>query len=261
MTQRLRNLIREIEMKRQLAAVGEFATQLSHEIRNPLMSLQLELQGLRREVERGEFGDDAGRSLDTCLREVRRLDRVAHGALALGRPRELRCTRRELETLADCAAAALQAELQSRNIIMEKRVECDYTMVDADPEAIEGAIINLLRNAAEAQPQGGRILLLIREAEVGLPPLSPHSHQLDPGKCIELIVADDGPGIPAHIGDRVFHPFVSSKEQGTGIGVPLALRVAQDHGGTVTIHPDGVHGYRGAAFCVRLPRAHEPDSD
>ncbi len=245
MTQRLRVMVRDLEVSRQLAVLGEYSAQLSHEIRNPLTSLQLELQGLIRDVRRGTLGDDAERSLQTCLREVRRLDRVAHGAVALGRPRESERVPANVILIISQARAAMLPELEQRGIAFEERIEALSTAVTADAEALQGAIINLLRNSADAQPQGGRILVSVRNA-----------YDADGFGWIHIVVADDGPGIPAHVADRIFRPFVTSKPEGTGLGLPMAMRVAHEHGGNLTLtSADPSWNMRGAAFCLALPLA------
>src|ERR1044071_7901304 len=82
-------MMREIEVSRQLAVLGEFSAQLSHEIRNPLTSVKLNLQGLARDIRRGKLSQHASPPVETCLREVNRLDGVVRGVLELARPREL----------------------------------------------------------------------------------------------------------------------------------------------------------------------------
>ena len=243
MTGRLRAMVREIETSRQLAVVGEFAAQLSHEIRNPLTSLQLDLQGLARDLRRGTLGPDAGFAVETCLREVKRLDRVVRGVLTVGRTRPLERTRCDAGEIVSHAAAALAGELQARQVALERRLAAAPAPVDADPAALEGAVINLLRNAIEAQPDGGRILVEVRERrDTGGRP------------WIDMVVADDGPGIPTDVAERIFRPFTTSKADGTGLGLPIALRTARDHDGTLALTEAPV-AMRGAAFCLALPAA------
>jgi signal transduction histidine kinase len=116
-------------------------------------------------------------------------------------------------------------------------------MVLAEDEALRGAVINLLRNAAEAQPAGGGVLLLLR-----------NSRDADGFTWVEIVVADDGPGIPEALVERAFRPFVTSKPEGTGLGLPMALRVAHEHGGTLRlVAPDPSWQLKGAAFCLALP--------
>ena len=86
MVDRVRESLRQMEASRQMAAVGQFASQISHEIRNPLTSMNLNLQGLRREVESGKIPADSSRPVELCLKEVQRLDRVVRGVLNLARP-------------------------------------------------------------------------------------------------------------------------------------------------------------------------------
>jgi signal transduction histidine kinase len=236
-------MMRDLEVSRQLAVLGEFSTYISHEIRNPLTSLQLELQGLLRDVRRGTLGDDALRSLETCLRETKRLDHVARGAVALGRPREIDRQPTDGAVIVRAAHAAVNRELAERQISVVERIEASSTSLFADAEAVQGAVINLLRNAAVAQPAGGKIIVALRSAADG-----------DGTAWIHIIVADDGTGVDDDMADRIFRPFVTSKPDGTGLGLPLAMRVAGEHGGALTlVAPDPAWGVRGAAFCMTLP--------
>jgi signal transduction histidine kinase len=243
MAERIRVMMRDLEVSRQLAVLGEFSTYISHEIRNPLTSLQLELQGLLRDVRRGTLGDDALRSLETCLRETKRLDHVARGAVALGRPREIDRQPTDGAVIVRAAHAAVNRELAERQISVDERIETSITSLVADAEAVQGAVINLLRNAADAQPAGGKIIVALRSAADG-----------DGTAWIHIIVADDGTGVDDDMADRIFRPFVTSKPDGTGLGLPLAMRVAGEHGGALTlVAPDPAWGVRGAAFCMTLP--------
>lgn len=113
-------------------------------------------------------------------------------------------------------------------------------VVDADPNQLRQVFYNLLFNALESQPQGGRV-------EVALAVPAPPGTGPD---AVEITVRDRGPGLPLDLGDRIFEPFVSTKESGTGLGLSICRRIVDSHGGSLTAAngPDG-----GAAFSIRLP--------
>src|SRR5262249_13618374 len=110
-----------------------------------------------------------------------------------------------------------------------------------DPELLGGMVMNLLINASDVQPHGGRIgvFTMPRDDAAGT-------------RWIDLTIADDGPGIPRAKRDEVFRPFYTTRSDGTGLGLALALRTARDNGGHIAC-ADAIDGFKGAAFVVSLP--------
>lgn len=240
MVDRVRSMMREIAVSRQLAVVGEFAAQLSHEVRNPLTSIKLDLQGMQRQVEAGVLAASTAPAIESALREINRLDSVVHGVLELSRQAPMSRTRCSVHDAVDRAVSAVRAQLESRSIYAELRLYAEVAELEGDVDLLTGLFINLLLNASEAQPNGGTIGVLSANRAIGN------------AKWIDLTVADNGPGIRDEHRDDVFRPFYTSRHDGTGLGLPLALRTARDHGGHVDI---GVAppGFTGAAFVVSLP--------
>jgi signal transduction histidine kinase len=241
MTFRIASMMREVEVSRQLAVLGEFAAQLSHEVRNPLTSLKLDLQGLQRQVRSGALPISAAESVESSLREVNRLDSVVSGVLELAhRPTPKRrsfC----LNEVVDQTLATLSTQLSSRGIQVERHAATPLPRLEGDPELLSGMVMNLLINASDVQPRGGRVGVFIepRDEEAGT-------------AWVDLTVADDGPGIPPAKRGEVFRPFYTTRPDGTGLGLALALRTARDHGGHIVC--DGAaRGFTGAAFVVSLP--------
>lgn len=235
---RIRTMMREIEVSRQLAVLGEFSAQLSHEVRNPLTSLKLNLQGLSREVRRGSLPAEAGPPLDTCLREVNRLDGVVRGVLELARPRATVRAACSIHALLDRVVDVHAARLAASGIAVVRQLDAVRDVVSGDAEQLVGLFTNLMVNAIDAQPQGGRLMLRTRSN----------------GTHMDVEVADDGPGPPAELADRIFRPFVSGKPTGTGLGLPMALNAARDHAGTLELISP-LAGFVGATFRVTLPLA------
>ena len=241
MTKRIRSMLREIELSRQLAVLGEFAAQLSHEVRNPLTSLKLDLQGLQRQIRSGALPASAEAPVTSSLREVNRLDTVVRGVLELARHSGNGHRSFRLDEVIDHSVTALRAQLEERNVVVERQQHCALTRLIGDPELLSGMFMNLLINAAEAQPQGGRVGVssVTRRADDG-------------AEWVDVTIADDGPGVAADKRHEVFRPFYTSRHDGTGLGLALALRTARDHGGHIACDPSA-DGFRGAAFTVSLP--------
>ena len=236
MTQEIRRMVLEIERSRQLAAIGEFAAELAHEIRNPLTALKLNLQRLERMLARGGAPVGAERPLQIALSEVARLDRVVSGTLRLGRPDAAPAARSRIAVreLVDAAAAPLREQFEAQRI--ELVLTCPDADVDANAEHMTGALLNILLNAAEAMPGGGT-LRVTAHADNG---------------SVEICVADSGGGIPDAALQRLFRPFSTTKPDGTGLGLALAHRTIEAHGGTLTLDQTGPEG---TAFRIRLPLA------
>ena len=241
MTKRIRSMMREIEVSRQLAVLGEFAAQLSHEVRNPLTSLKLDLQGLQRQVRSGALPPSAEAPVASSLREVNRLDTVVRGVLELARQSSPGHRAYFLDEVIDHSLAALRAQLDQRNVVVERQQNRQTTQLIGDPELLSGMLMNLLINAAEAQPEGGRVGVssVTRRADDG-------------GEWVDVTIADDGPGVATDQRHDVFRPFYTSRHDGTGLGLALALRTARDHGGHIACDA-AADGFRGAAFIVSLP--------
>jgi len=243
MTARIRSMLREIEVSRQLAVLGEFAAQLSHEVRNPLTSLKLDLQGLQRQIRSGVIPESAEAPVRSSLREVNRLDTVVRGVLELARQNGVARRPICLDEVLDYSLGALNAQLEQRNVVVERRASGATTGLVGDPELLSGMFMNLLLNAAEAQPAGGRVGVW-----------SVKRHADDGADWVDVVIADDGPGVAADKRDAVFRPFYTSRHDGTGLGLALALRTARDHGGHIACD-SAADGFRGAAFTVSLPIA------
>jgi signal transduction histidine kinase len=225
-----------------LAVVGQFASQLSHEIRNPLTSIKLNLQSLQRDAAAGRMPEESARPVDICLREVSRLDRVVRGVLDVARTRVV--TREPCSVHAALAEAleVLRAQIEEQSIEVHEDLRASRDTVRGDAEQLKGVLLNLLLNAAEAMPDGGTLWVSTETrdaAETG-------------ASVIRVRVADEGPGVPAELRERIFEPFFSTKEEGVGFGLALAQHAVEEHDGTLTLADSAEIG---AVFVVELPLA------
>ncbi len=244
MASRLRDMVHEIEVSRHMVVVGQFAAQLSHEIRNPLTSLKLNLQSIGRDAEAAALPPATLRPIQISLREIERLDRVARGALRLGRQAPLEKVPCRLHVVAREALELVRPQLEQQHVALAATLAAPDDLVRADPAALQAVILNLLLNAVEAMPGGGTL-------SVGSAP-APPSERAAP--AIRLWVGDTGPGVPHDLRERIFDPFYSTKPQGTGFGLPVALRTIEEHGGRLTLEAVE-QGGSGATFTVELPLA------
>jgi signal transduction histidine kinase len=221
---------RELEVLRadQLAAVGQLAAGVAHEIRNPLTSIKLLVQAGRQ-----EGGELAGEDLEVIEGEVRRMERSLNTFLEFARPPKLQRTAVALDPLVAGVFGLLR--VRAERLRVELTVEMPPgVVVAADPEQLRQVLVNLGLNALDAMPSGGRLSVGIRRQA---------------GR-VEIAVADTGPGIAPEMLPRLFQPFASGKDTGLGLGLVISRRIVEDHGGTLTAanRPAG-----GAEFLVRLP--------
>lgn len=242
MTSEVRRMVAEIERSRQLAAIGEFAAELSHEIRNPLTAVKLNLQRVQRLIESRSAPVEAEKPVRIALSEIGRLDRVVRSVLRLGRTPTDR-ERREIAVrdLITRAIEPLREQFDARDITMLE--ECERSWIQGDQEELAGALLNLLLNAMEAMPAGGTLRVRCVEATA------------DDGRWVDIHVSDTGTGMPEEARARLFRPFVTTKPDGTGLGLALALRAAEAHGGTITLVRSSPAG---TEFRLRLPLAPAP---
>ncbi len=244
MVDRVDETLRRIRESRHMAAIGQFASRLSHEIRNPLTSIKLNLQRLERHAAAGRMPEECVGPLETSLEEVRRLDRVVRGALSLARVRPLALEECSVHTVLEQALATLRPQLEGQGITVEVDLLAAKDVVLADAEALRGVFLNLFLNASEAMADGGELLV---------------SSEVAPGAeagadLIRVQVADSGPGVSPDVADKIFEPFFSTKSEGTGFGLPLALSTVEDHGGTLRFEGSALES-TGAIFKVELPLA------
>lgn len=247
MSERIDQMVAEVESSRQMAAVGSFSRQIAHEIRNPLTSIKLNLQGLERDARAGVVLPDTPRTLEICLEEIRRLERVVRGVLALGRGSTSDRRAISIARVVTRALDVVRPQLAQQRITLRVEMNGDDLAVMADEEQLVAMFLNLLVNAAEAMPDGGSLHVAVeRDAGNG-------------GAVGRVTIADTGPGIPASQRGRVFEPFFTTKAEGSGLGLAVAARDAEAHFGRITLL-NGQGRTSGANFVVELPLATEATS-
>jgi two-component system, NtrC family, nitrogen regulation sensor histidine kinase NtrY len=232
MTASLRGTLAELAARRALAATGELAAALAHEVRNPLTSIKLDLQ----EVEETLPPGSALRQIQGgAIGELDRLDRIVGETLGIARSGRIEKQTVDLVTVVRAAARGARASFEERGATLDlPPPEAPPLPVAADPDALARALLNLLRNAAEALPPGGR-------AAVELAP--------EAGAAV-VRVCDQGSGIAPELLTRIFEPFFSTRSGGTGLGLAVARRIVEAHGGEIGAMSELG---RGTTMSVRLP--------
>jgi signal transduction histidine kinase len=242
MVARVRDMMQQIEQSRQLAAIGEFAAEVSHEIRNPLTSVKLNLQRIERLTASGQAPPEVSKPVQLALREISRLDRVVRGVLRLGQGRGHEQARTECEVSALIGRVGELVREQCAERAIELRIDhITDAVTRASGEDLQAAILNVVLNGMEAMPSGGTLRIWTTTSDVDA--------------FVDIHVEDTGSGIPAAARERLFRPFVTTKPGGTGLGLALALRSVEAHGGRITLVRTDASG---TEFCVRLPLVTAP---
>lgn len=226
--------IRNQQMLRaeQMAAIGQVAAGVAHELRNPLTSVKGLVQvNLREAVSRGLPTED----LRVIEHEVRRMERTLQTFLDFARPPRLYRQKLDLNGIVDRVSSLVGGRARKQSVELNFARPADPVAIDGDEDQLQQLILNLVLNALDALPSGGAIDIEVRPPRDGL---------------AELLVRDSGPGIAPNILPKVFETFVSNKETGIGLGLPVSRRIAEEHGGTLAAFnlPAG-----GACFVLRLP--------
>jgi signal transduction histidine kinase len=232
MVESLRHTLDQLARRERLAAVGEFAASLAHEVRNPLTSIRVDLQRVEEQIP----PQSALRTpLERALREVSRLDRTVSGALRVARSGTPGTALVNLRTPLERALEVTAPAIEQAGATLEFPEARDTPLlVRGDAAALEQLFLNLLLNAAQSLPGSGRISL------------SAVAHD----GTVEIAIRDSGRGIPHALLSRVFEPFFTTTKEGTGLGLAIARQIAIAHGGTLEVESEpGV----GTTARLRLP--------
>ncbi len=222
------------------AAWAEVARRLAHEVKNPLTPIQLAAERLQYKLE-GELGEEQRRLLakttTTIRAQVETLKRLVDAFGDYARPVPMR-----REPVMPAALVAEVIDLYGSGdlpVRFETHMAADVGTIQADAGRLRQILLNLIRNAQEAQPEG---LATIR--------IMLTRHTLEQREGIELVVADDGPGFAAEVLERVFEPYVTTKARGTGLGLAIVRRIVDEHGGRIEVS----NRSDGAEVRIWLPR-------
>jgi signal transduction histidine kinase len=215
------------------ALIGELAAGIAHEVRTPLGILRGSAQMLARTVP--PEPPQCGELATMIVEEVDRLERVVTGLLELARPRAPSLAPTALASVLGRAIGFLARQARERRVEVRAELDARLPSVECDAEQIYQVALNLILNAVQVVPAGGHVVVRTLAAERGR---------------LGFEVADDGPGIPPELRDRIFTPFVSTRPGGTGLGLAVVDRIVRAHGGTVKVESEVG---RGATFRVELP--------
>jgi signal transduction histidine kinase len=228
-----------LERQQKLATLGTLAAGIAHEIRNPLTSLKARLYTLEKHL---QVVPAARKDTNIISAEISRLERIVQDVLSFARPSDPKLETIAAETVIREVQGLMSPGLKSRGVQLAVQSSPEF-LIRADSGHLKQVLVNLVRNAAEATEGAGTVTLRTRAARA---PLGGRETE-----AVIFEVADDGNGISPEVEKRLFDPFFSTKETGMGLGLPIAARIVERHGGVLQYQTRP--GY-GTTFGVVLPR-------
>ena len=228
----------ELVQAERLATIGKMAAHITHEVRNPLSSINLNLELLEDELVDLAPDPERKQLLSAIKNEVERLSHISEQYLAAVREPRLQLEREAVDDLVRECHAFVRPELERAGLNSRVEVDGDVPRIDVDEAQLRQALVNLLRNAREALQKGGTIVLGVRLE----------------GERLCVMIEDDGPGIPEELRPSIFDPFYTTKSHGTGIGLAVTRSIVEAHGGSLHCvdRPGG-----GTRFEILLPLPEE----
>ncbi|MBE0540250.1 MAG: hypothetical protein IH623_02590 [Verrucomicrobia bacterium] len=227
-----------IERQEKLASLGVFATGIAHEIRNPLTAIKVRVFSLKTSHQPGTSDQE---DLEVIEIEIDRLERIVRDFLQFARPAEPNLQRISAAKLLRDSADLLASDLARRSVTLKLDLDAEEA-VRADADKMKQVLINFIQNAADSMETGGRITLRTR--------LDKQTLQGRSVPVVLLEITDTGSGIPPEVQKRLFDPFFTNKESGTGLGLCIAARIVEKHGGIIDYQ---TQLNRGTTFSIVLP--------
>lgn len=221
----------QIRKADRLAAIGQLAAGVAHEVRNPLSSIK----GYAT-----YFGSlfpensDNRKAAEVMTHEVERLNRVISELLEMARPADIKMRETDVNILIESSLRLVSQDAESASVSIETDVDPDMPRIIADPDRLAQTLINLYINAIQAMPEGGRLGVSSGLSEKGL----------------KITVRDSGGGLPGDDFSRIFDPYYTTKPSGTGLGLSIVQKIVEAHGGTIEVE---YSGNQGTSFVIIIP--------
>ncbi|MFN7132335.1 MAG: ATP-binding protein, partial [Myxococcales bacterium] len=239
-------LFDKMKEKDRLAALGEMAAGLAHEIRNPLGAIKGAAQFLDPKSLPGEDGEFLG----VIVEEVNRLNSVVTQFLDYSRPLKQNFAPTDLSDVITRTMKLLQSESIPENVAVKLELPERPPRTQGDAEQLKQVLINLILNAVQAMPDGGSLTLSVK-----VPETFPQWRLAESQEFLELRVRDTGLGMSEEARRNIFVPFYTTKEKGTGLGLAISQRIVKNHGGSISVWSKVGEG---TEFLIRLPAIAEP---
>jgi signal transduction histidine kinase len=225
-----------LQQTEKLATIGKLGAGVAHSVRNPLTSVKMRLFSLQRSLDLNEVQSE---DFEVISEEIRHIDTILSNFLEFSRRPKLKPQPTEVRGIITLALQLMKHRLESYGITITTDIAQNLPRLMLDQDQIKEVLVNLLENACDAMNAGGTISITAKQGVVE--PL---------GHVVVLTLADNGPGIPQDVCEKIFQPFFSSKEEGTGLGLSIAKRIIEDHGGWISVASTP---HQGTTFTITLP--------
>ncbi|MGA3130750.1 MAG: ATP-binding protein [Terracidiphilus sp.] len=246
----------ELELSRRMAAIGRLTSGVGHEVKNPINAIVVHLELLKSKL--GDAEQPVTRHLEVIDAEIRRLDRVVQTLVDFSRPVELDLREQDVRLVIGDVLALAADELTTHRVKLTSSMPEEPLIANVDADLLKQATLNVIQNGAQAMPDGGILEVILEQEPNGdedAPPTSGNGRQparstRSMAKFAVLRIADEGPGIPEEIREKIFDLYFTTKSGGSGIGLAMTYRILQLHHGSVEVQSrEG----RGTEFRLRIP--------
>jgi two-component system, NtrC family, sensor histidine kinase HydH len=243
--ERLREREREVVRNEQLAAVGRLAAGLAHELRNPLTPMKMLVQAA---LAKSDAAGLNGKQLHVIDQEITRMEQSIQSFLDFGRPPELEKRQSDLRSVVTSAVELIAGRCRAMCVELVWDAPLETCDISVDPVQIRQVLVNLLLNAFDATGPNGWISVTLAKDQPTPKGVDPSNPELTLGMTIT--VSDNGPGLAFDQIERIFEPFVTTKETGSGLGLSICQRIVRSHGGEISV---ANRKSGGAQFVIWLP--------
>ncbi len=237
--ERVQQLERELEQNKKLAALGNLAAGVAHEIKNPLNAISMGIQRLQKQFLLTNTPKTEFLQLSATIRkEIQRLNEIVENTMQLARPLPLQKETFHPLPLFQDLGVLMEEEAKARDITWRMLLPPSYPLLIGDPKQIKQTLLNVLLNAFQATKPGGEVTLYVEETE----------------EFLGLHIVDTGIGMTPIIIEKIFDPYFTTRERGMGLGLSIAHHIIESHGGKITVESQPGQG---TIFHIFLPVAKE----
>ena len=244
---RVEQIEEQERLRDRLASLGEMAAGIAHELKNPLAGIEVMAGLLRRQVADSK---DAQSLLADILSEAKLANAIVVEMLEFVRPVRLQVERTDLGDVLQQSVTMAESKARRGDVRMTMAIQPGLPMIEGDHHQLSQVFTNLIANAFEALDGKGHIMISAATSTIEADPAFAGVHPPTPAIVVE--VADDGPGVPAEVTDKIFNPFLTTKVTGTGLGLAIVRKIVDAHDGRIDVSSAADTGTR---FRVTLPVA------
>jgi signal transduction histidine kinase len=225
--------VEQMQRAAKLASLGEIISGIAHEIKNPLAGISCAVQVVQSELSKDDSNRDITKEI---LHHIKRLDNTVKGLLNYSKPKPPQFLPQKIDSVLDKAIFFVYPEAKKHNVIIDTDIESDLPDIMMDPDQMQQVFLNLIINAVQAMPTGGKLKITISKTEkYNMEVKEKIKDLIATEKLVMIKFEDTGKGINKDNLDRIFDPFFTKKSKGTGLGLSISQRIVQEHGGEMSV--------------------------